>query len=70
MSVHIGSWVDCNPSFSHKGVSVKFFKRPGYLHDFCDLCLYEIQKRNGTLPLSNTFYRHKSPDSKPEKDTL
>ena len=68
--MRVGSWVTCDPSISHPRVKVKFFKRPNYKYPFCDLCLFEAQKRNGTLPISNTFRTQKSADSKPEKDSL
>ena len=48
-----------------------YFKRHiNYKYDFCELCLYEIQKRNGTLPLTNHLPLNHREDSKPEKDTL
>lgn len=65
-----GIWTECiNPM--RKKVSHYWFKKIGYKHDFCDLCLYEIQKRNGTLLVNNTGspINHR-PDSKPEKDSL
>ena len=67
----IGTWIECiNPM--RKKVSHYFKRHIGYKYDFCELCLYEIQKRNGTLPISQgmTNYKNSRPDSKPESDSL
>ena len=47
--MRVGSWVDCDPNISHKNVKVKFFRKIDYPYPFCSLCLYEAQKKNGTL---------------------
>ena len=65
----IGSWVECiNPM--RKKVSHYFKRHIDYKHDFCELCLYEIQKRNGTLPITQGTPINHRPDSKPESDSL
>lgn len=64
-----GTWTRCNNPIRNP-VTHFFWKKPSYKYDFCDLCLYEIQKRNGTLPITQGYVHHKSPDSKPEKDSL
>ena len=68
--MRVGSWVDCDPNISHKNVKVKFFRKIDYPYPFCSLCLYEVQKRNGTLPVSNGIPKNHRPESKPEKDSL
>lgn len=71
----IGSWVECINPMRNK-VSHYFKRHIDYKYDFCELCLYEIQKRNGTLPISNgngvntASYINHLTESKPEKDTL
>ena len=70
-----GNWTDCiNPIRTKAKHS--WFKKIDYKYEFCDLCLYEVQKRNGTLPISNgnqinsqSYINHLT-ESKPEKDTL
>ena len=71
-----GSWVRCDPNISHKKVEVYFFRKVDYKYPFCSLCLYEVQKRNGTLPISNgnqvntqSYINHLT-KSKPGADTL
>ena len=65
----IGTWMECiNPM--RKPITHYFKRHIDYKHDFCELCLYEIQKRNGTLPLTNHLPLNHREDSKPEKDTL
>lgn len=73
-----GHVAKCDPNFSHKGVEVYFFKRIDYPHSFCELCLYDLQIKNGTLPKSaysssngNTLsYINHLTKSKPESDSL
>ena len=65
----IGSWVECINPIRNK-VSHYFKRHIDYKYDFCELCLYEIQKRNGTLPINQGTPINHRPDSKPEKDTL
>lgn len=66
----VGHWQQCTPMVEHKQVDVMFWKTPDYVHNFCHMCLYAVQKRNGTLVTSNQFRTMKSIESKPEKDTL
>ena len=68
--MNVGTWKECiNPM--RKPVNHYFKKKPLYKYDFCELCLYEIQKRNGTLPIiQSTKPKNHRPDSKPGKDTL
>lgn len=65
-----GTWTECNPRIAHKKIDVRFFKKPSYKYPFCDLCLYEAQKRNGTLPITKGIPINHRPESKPEKDSL
>lgn len=65
----IGSWVECINPVRNK-VRHYFKKHIDYKHDFCELCLYEIQRRNGTLPITNKIPLNHRPDSKPESDSL
>jgi len=65
----IGTWTRCpNPSMTR--VTHFWKKFPDYKYSFCDLCLYEVKVRNGTLPITNSFKTLKNPDCKPEKDSL
>ena len=59
-----------------KKVNHSFKRHIDYKYDFCELCLYEIQKRNCTLPISNgnqvnkASYINHLTKSKPESDSL
>lgn len=71
----IGTWIECINPVRNK-VNHWFKRHIDYKYDFCELCLYEIQKRNGTLPISNgnqirtaSYITHLT-ESKPEKDSL
>ena len=73
--MRVGSWTECINPVRNK-VKHSWFKLIHYKYDFCDLCLYEVQKRNGTLPISNgnqtntqSYINHLT-ESKPEKDSL
>lgn len=69
-----GSWTNCINPVRNK-VNHSFFKTIHYKYDFCELCLYEVQKRAGTLPISqnhtntDSYIKHLT-ESKPEKDSL
>ena len=67
--MQVGTWVECINPMREK-VSHYFKRHIDYKYDFCELCLYKIQKRNGTLPLTNHLPLNHREDSKPEKDSL
>ena len=69
--MRVGHWQRCLANIAHKKVNVSFFKKPNYPHDYCELCVYEIRKQNGSLVTGHrsTMPRH-SNEAKPEKDTL
>ena len=71
--IKAGSWVECPLNKGHKRVKVRFWKKYNHPFDFCYLCLDVIQKQNktGAYAIRNPILINlKSPDSKPEKDSL
>ena len=68
-----GSWLPCTLRKAHKRVSVFYWREWDRSFNFCDLCLDEIQKENKTGAYAirtPVLINHKSPDSKPEKNSL
>ena len=64
----VGTWTKCT---FHKRLDVYWMKYTDYPYDFCDLCKYDIQIKNGTLQTNKViFNRFKNNDSKPEKNSL
>ena len=66
----VGHWAHCEISKDHHGLKMYFWKTPGYPHDFCHLCLYSIQKKNGTLCQSPGMRKTRKKESKPTEDYL
>jgi len=68
------SFVPCIRAKYHPKVSVMFRRRPerpAHVRDTCDLCWFSQKMDNGTIIVNATHaLHHKSPDSKPEKDSL
>lgn len=48
---------------------MSFWKTPNYKYDFCHLCLFAIQKENGTLQTA-PIRGYTKEQCKPEKDSL
>jgi len=71
------SWVECINPF-HNPVIHYFFRylpgskyfTPGDIAKLCPICWLEAHKRNNPIQPLRIIRNIKSPDSKPEKDTL
>ena len=60
--------VDC--SYGKHCHNSKFKKQLTQIHDICDICLYYVQQKNGTLPKAVPQRLITKEASKPESDSL
>ena len=65
----VGHWQECLLKKEHKKVNMYFWKTPDYKYEFCHLCLFAIQKENGTLQSAPMRVEIKERRT-PEKDSL
>ena len=64
----IGTIVNC--SYGKHCCNSKFKKPFSQIHDICDICLYYVQQKNGTLPKAAPQMPITRVRSKPESDSL